>query len=226
MVWSYPERCSLVMWRKRMQPLVFLDNETTGHDPLMHLGSLTDTEVKLIPWHEIIEIGAIVANPKTFKILDTFEIKIAPRHPERCLSNLINHYPERAAKGEWDNAIPLYDAVQEFIAFCGKWELVHLIGQNFFFDWGFWKVALTVCGITSEDIKKIIHYKMIDVASMAVQELLTSGECYDPQNFSLRSGLLQRQLSLPPEPEPHTALDGAFQAYSVFLELRKLRSNR
>jgi len=208
------------------QPLIFLDLETTGHDPLKKLGLLSDTEVELMPWHEIIEIGAIAADPKSLEIFGTFEIKVAPRHPDRCLEDLINHYPERAAKGEWDEAVPLYDAIQEFIAFCGKWEMAHLIGQNFFFDWLFLKIAFMVCGVTDEDIRTHIHYKMLDTASMAVQELLTSGECYDPQNFSLRSGLLQKQLGLPPEPEPHTALNGAFQAHSVFLALRKIRSSR
>lgn len=206
-----------------MQPLLFLDLETTGHDPLKRFGLLTDTEVELVPWHEIIEIGAIAADPQSLKILDVFEIKVAPRHPERCLPDLINHYPKRAAKGEWDNAVPLYDAIQEFIVFCYKYEMVHLIGQNFFFDWSFLKIAFMVCGVEDEDIKKCIYYKMLDTASMAVQALLEHDECYDPRNFSLRSGLLQKQLRIPPEPEPHTALNGAFQAYNVFLALKKLR---
>ena len=75
--------------------LAFIDAETTGHNPLK---VVNDT---LVPWHEIVDLATVIVDPKECKILDEFEIKILPHNPERCLPNLVNNYPERAAAGEW-----------------------------------------------------------------------------------------------------------------------------
>jgi len=211
-----------------MQPLLFLDIETTGHEPLKRFGHLALTRDRkprtlLEPWHEIIEIGALWVDPHDFHVIQEFEEKIAPKFPERCLPDLINHYPERAARGEWKGVWSLEIVLTLFLAKCGHFERSHLVGQNFFFDWTFLTVALAQCGITEAEVSKVLHYKKMDTASMAVQALLGEGELYDPANFSLRSGRLQEVLGIKPEPLPHTALNGAYQAYNVFVKLQELK---
>ena len=196
-------------------PLLFLDLETTGHDPLRRLGD------KLVLWHEIIEIGAVAATSKTLEVLDVFETKVIPKHPRRCIPNIINHYPDRACRGEWKDAVPLASAIRELLAFCLSTHAgpFVLVGQNFCFDWSFLSVALTQCRFDSEDLEKFFHYAKLDTRSMAIQKLMgTTG--YDPKEFSLRAGLVQKHLGIQPEPKPHTALNGAYQAYELYKALR------
>lgn len=206
--------------------LLFLDVETTGHDTVRRIGFVEDIGCMLVPWHEIIEIGALAATVRGSTVLNKFEIKITPQHPERCIPNLINHYPERADAGEWDKAVSLKEGIDSLLTFCDNFDMIHLIGQNFFFDWSFLSIAFAECGISDETIQKYMHYKKIDTASMAVQELLKPAETYDPKNFSLRGGILQKRLNISPEPIPHTALNGAMQAFQLFIALREQRIAR
>ena len=199
-----------------MKPVwLFLDVETTGHDPLKRVGK------RLVMWHEIIEIGAVAAESKSLQVLGRFETKVAPEHPERCLPNLINDYHARAKRGEWEKALSLSEALHAFFLFCSACKVGPMapIGQNFFFDWSFLSVALTQCRFDSEDLEKFFHYAKLDTRSMAIQKLMgTTG--YDPKEFSLRAGLVQKHLGIQPEPKPHTALNGAYQAYELYKALR------
>ena len=205
---------------------LFLDIETTGHDTVRRIGLIEDVGCILVPWHEIIEIGVLAVSVESSNILKSFEIKIKPQHPERCIPNLINHYPRRVAKGEWDKAVSLKEGINSFLMFCDNFDMTHLIGQNFFFDWSFLSVAFAECNINEETIKKYIHYKKIDTASMAVQELLGTDDIYDPKNFSLRGGLIQKHLDIPQEPVPHTAMNGAMQAFQLFTALKEHHNAR
>ncbi|HEY4486659.1 MAG TPA: 3'-5' exonuclease [Candidatus Paceibacterota bacterium] len=200
-------------------PLLFLDTETTGHDPLRCVGG------SLAMWHEIIEVGMVAVASDTLNVLGNFEIKITPKHPERCLPDLINHYPARAARGEWNNAVSLPVAISELFLFCSERNVgpFALIGQNFFFDWSFLSVALATCAVAEDEWSKFFHYAKLDTRSMAVQEL-AGPEGYDPKDYSLRGGLLQKRLCIPPEPLPHTALNGAYQAYHLYKALAQKKS--
>lgn len=207
-------------------PLLFLDLETTGHDPLKLVNGV------LAPWHEIIEIGGVFVEQRSLVKLDEFDMKVRPEHPERCLPNLVNDYPERAKRGEWDNAFTQRGAIWIFLGgYCAKMNsvmnsVVIPAGQNFFFDWSFLVVAFAGCGIDEKVWQKYLHYTRLDTRSMAVQELLKPDEVYFPNNYSLRNPRLSEVLGLPPEPYPHRALNGAHQAYLVYKALRELKRKR
>lgn len=199
-------------------PLLFLDVETTGHDPLRRVRN------SLVTWHEIIEIGAIAATGGTLQIFGSFETKVKPEHPERCLPALINGYQERARQGEWHNAPSLGHAIFSFLSFCRKINPGPFIlaGQNISFDWSFLSVAFAECGLHEDRFAsaEYFHYARLDTRSMAVQKFCGE-EGYDPDDFSLRAGLLQKRLDIKPEPLPHTALNGAMQAYELYKALQK-----
>jgi len=210
--------------------LAFTDLETTGHDPLRKLEYMGADF--LIPWHEIIEIGCVVADADTLAVIGSFERKVMPTHPERCIPNIINHFPERLARGEWVDAFSLKEAMAAFLErlklltrLSGKTS-VTLIGQNFTFDWAFLSVALAKCGIDESEWSKAFHYSRKDTSSMALQEVLRGEMPYDPKEYSLRGGILQKKLGILPEPEPHTALAGAHLAHHTYLRLRELRNSR
>lgn len=199
-------------------PLFFTDLETTGHDPLKRIGN------HLIRWHEIIDIGGIMVDQKTLQILATFEAKIIPKHPERCLPNLINDYLARAMRGEWKDALPLETVIKLLFGFINQFHAVCIPGgQNWFFDWNFLSVAFAWCGISEKEWRKYFHYTRFDTRSMAIQELLAVHETYDPEEFSLRNGRLLERLEIEPEPEVHKAINGAMKAFEIYKKLRKLR---
>lgn len=200
-------------------PLFFIDLETTGHDPIKRIDD------KLVRWHEIIDIGGIMVDPNTLLISDTFERKVTPEHPERCLPNLVNNYPARAIKGEWDKALPIETAIDLFFKFIEQFNTVCIPGgQNWFFDWSFLSVAFAWCKISEEKWRQHLHYTRFDTRSMAIQELLPADEAYNPDEFSLRNGHLLKQLGIKPEPKVHRAINGAMKAYEVYKKLRELRS--
>lgn len=196
--------------------LCFIDLETTGHDPLKRAG---DT---LILWHEIIDMAAIIADFQSLEIVAEFEIKVSPKHPERCLPNLVNNYQIRAEQGEWYYTPSLSIAIFKFFNFCQEHGGVNVpIGQNFSFDWSFLNVAFAWCGIVESEWKKVFHYARLDTRSMAVQELIGNRD-YDPDDYSLRNDRLSSLLGIKPESYPHTALNGARQSYMIYKKLREL----
>ncbi len=204
-------------------PFVFIDVETTGHDPLRRMGS------SLALWHEIIDIGALIVDSCSFEVISTFSALVKPEYPERCLPGLINHYPRRAAAGEWDSAVSLAQMVDSFLRWCesaGKGNLVVPVGHNFFFDWNFLIVAFAWCGIQEDGWARCLHYTRVDTRSMAVQELWTPGTSYDPGAYSLRHNILAGVLGISPEPVPHRALNGARQSLAVFQKLAERKRGR
>lgn len=209
----------------------FPDVETTGHDALAYAGASNTGDVLLRPRHEIIDIGCVLADGNTLEIMAEFSVRVNPRHPERCepYADKINHFISRSQAGEWDTAVSLADALELFFSWltkCAHGTTPILQGQNFTFDWNFLTAAFAACDIAEEEWGKYFHYSRGDVRSMAVQELWVPETPFDPKDYSLRGGLLQKALNLPPEPMPHRALNGAHQAYRAFKALRELRKNR
>ncbi len=201
----------------KANPLCFLDVETTGHDPLKRRGD------KLIPWHEIIDLAAVFADPHSLDFVGGLSVLVKPEHPERCLPNLVNDYQRRALCGKWDNAASLSEALQYLLGDCSRFDSVVIpVGQNFFFDWSFLSVGFAWCNVSESEWGKYLHYSRLDTRSMAVQELLKPGEVYNPAEFSLRNDILSTRLGIPPEPYPHEASNGAYQSYLVYKKLREL----
>lgn len=196
----------------------FMDLETTGHDPLKRVGDI------LIPWHEIIEIGVVVVDQPNLEELGEFNQKVKPEHPERCLPGLVNDYPVRAERGEWNDAYCLSETLEKLFHFFGQWEAtIILAGHNFFFDWNFLQTAFAWCSVLEDKWRKYIHYSRLDTRSMGVQELLGPDEIYYPSKFSIRSGRISEQLGIEPEPHPHKALNGARQALEIYKKLYELK---
>lgn len=198
----------------------FLDIETTGHDPL-----LQQPDGQLVTWHEIIDLALIVTNQK-LKILGKFDQKVIVKHPERCIPNIINNFPERLAMGEWDTAKDLKETLQSLLCFVSGFGKIIIVGQNPSFDIAFLKVALCHCGHTNDHWDKYFHYAPLDTKSMAVQALLGPDDNYDPSSFSLRNSLLSERLGIESEPIPHKAVNGAMQSYNVFKALRNLKEQK
>lgn len=205
--------------------LAFIDIETTGHDPLK-LATLRGRDVALVPWHEIIDLGCIFARSDTLEIAGEFQTLIVADHPERCIPDIINHYPQRRERGEWDDSLPLSDALRDFFSACqthGGGSVVIPGGQNWFFDWSFLTVAFAFCEMDEKEWRKYLHYKKFDTASMAIEACREPGTYLDMAQFSLRKGKLQEMLGIEPEPMPHCALNGARQALEVFRKLDALK---
>jgi DNA polymerase III epsilon subunit-like protein len=201
-------------------PFVFLDLETTGHEPVRRVGGL------LVPWNEIIEVGAVAVEQGTFEESESFEAKVNPEHPERCIPDIINRYPERARDGDWDGAHGLGSTLRSFLDWCrgvSPHQPVFPIGQNPSFDWSFLTVAFVWCGIRESEWSRNLHYAHLDTRSMAVHALWQPGTPYVPSDFSLRTDALATNLRIPPEPLPHEALNGARKAAEVFRRLRERR---
>lgn len=206
-----------------IHPLVFLDVETTGHEPVRKDRNRAGG---LMLWNEIIDLAAVRYDPVQRKISGKYERKVIPQCPERCIRNIINHYPERALAGEWDDAVLLKDCIDGLFAFLREEPVPVLGGQNFFFDWTFMTAALASCGYAERDWSDVIHYSRFDTRSMAMQELWVPGTPYQPNDWSIRNDLLVQRLGIEPEPPVHTAINGALKSLEVFQALEKLRGSR
>ena len=167
--------------------LSFIDTETTG----LELN------------HELIEIGVIRARKDDFKILEEWEIKIKPRHPELADPEAlkINHYSEE----EWQKAVDLETALKIFLE---KTANTILVGHNLLFDWFYIHKSLAEC-----NLKPTFYYKGLDTFSFGWQKLRQSP---DFQRLSLSEmadyfGILREKS--------HSALDDARTTYKVFLKL-------
>lgn len=208
--------------------LGFIDVETTGHDPIAQIRVEGKTLIQ--PWHEIIDLACVFVRTPEFEIAGEFSTLVKPEHPEHhdLKTTPITNFPNRWRGGEWNDAPSLDSAIKGLFQACrmyaGEKAVVVPGGQNFFFDWSFLSTAFALLGIENDEHAKYIHYKRIDVASMAIQELWDPRTPLDMSKFSLRSGLLQETLGIEPEPKPHYAINGALQAYWTFKKLseRKL----
>lgn len=208
--------------------LAFIDFETTGHIPLRRVRAGDRFLCEL--WNEIIDIGAVFVDPATLlPVGEDFSVLVKPEHPERCIPDIINHYPKRAAKGEWDNAVSLEEGIRGLLKRCrqcGNTTVPAPGGQNFTFDWNFLSSALAFLGIEEEELNKHLSYKRFETGAMGMQELWDPRTPLDLSDYSLRSGKFQAALGLPPEPMPHRAINGAYQSYYVFKALTERKMVR
>jgi len=205
-------------------PFLFLDLETTGHDPLRRVG---DT---LVPWHEIIDMGWVLADSRDLRFIADGQVKMHPAHPERCLPRLVNNYQTRAARGQWNEALPLSSGIRTLLEFVGRQvgpgRVTILRGQNFFFDWQFLSVACAWVGVSMAELEAYFHYSRLDNRSMAVQELFAPDTQYCPDDYSMRTSRLLEALGIEPEPAVHTAINGARKAHEVATALNELKRAR
>ncbi len=135
----------------RQRPLVFIDLETTGVNPLRH---------------EILEVGCLVANGETFKKIEEYNAKVKPIHIETADPEAlkINGYsPER-----WGEAKELKEAIER-LAKIAPGGIIS--GWNISFDWSFLERAFANFRISHG-----FDYHKLDVQSIAYSKLYGKGE--------------------------------------------------
>ena len=174
----------------RERPIAITDLETTGLDPSIH---------------EIIEIGLVLIDQSTFKILDTLDLKVKPEHIETAGATAlkINGYNE----ADWRDAVPLSEAIAQYVA---KTKDAIFCASPVTFDWAFIAEALRKTNLVHE-----MDYHRLDIFSMAWQALRHTGL----EKFN--GDYLAEFFGLPKEPPVHRAINGAMKDYEIFKKLMK-----
>lgn len=177
----------------RQRPLIFLDLETTGLE---------------VQKHEILEIGAIKANPqKPFSKIAELSLKVRPEHIENADKQALKivGYSEK----EWEGALGLKEALKQLEEFGQDGVLT---GFNVSFDWAFLDKAYFALGKQDP-----FYYHRLDVMPMAYLTLFSKRSI---KRFSL--GEMARAFGVP-EFQKHRALDDARVTYNIFKKLFKLK---
>ena len=173
------------------RPIAITDIDTTGTDP--------DT-------HEIIEIGLVLVDQNTLEVIDTYEVKVRPEHPETATPEAlkVNGYDP----ANWQDAVPLAEAMTEYAR---RTREAMFLAHNVSFDWPFMAKAFRKTGIRSE-----MDYHRLCNMTLAWGLLRKKGLTKVNQNK------VAEFLGVEPEPEVHRAINGAMTAYRVFRVLAKL----
>ncbi len=175
------------------RPLAITDVETTGFDAQVH---------------EVIEIGLIVADQKTLKVLGEWSAKVKPRHirtaAEKALK--INGYN----KLDWADGLDLEEAMK---IYSKKTKNAIFLAHNSFFDWSFVTEAFKSTGVEDHT-----DYHRLDLFSI-VWSRNRLKQLKGLTKFNLSE--LCKYFDIEPEPMPHRALNGARKALKV---LRKIQS--
>lgn len=172
----------------RTRNIIITDLETTGLDASIH---------------EIIEIGALLVDIETLKVMHELSIKVLPTNIQTASFKAleVNGYNELA----WRNAIHLLDAIELYSA-CAKDAI--FCSHNVAFDWSFMQAAFRKTGV-----QDTIDYHRLDIFTMAYTSLKNSRL----EKFSLNEIALR--LGIDKEPTPHRAINGALVAYEIFKRL-------
>lgn len=188
------------------RPIAFTDLETTGTEYLSGSGE------GIIPWHEICEVGLVVARQSDLKILHTLNEKVKIRFPERMTakSQEVNGYNET----DWRDAKELEEVL---IAYNVLASDAIFVSHNATFDWGFLNVAFAKHHITPR-----LDYHRIDLWTYAKAILDASGYKLD----SYRLPDICKFLQISEEPMPHRAINGAMAAYRIYAALNPLMPNQ
>lgn len=192
-------------WAER--PLAFTDLETTGLEKLRNYFRGSE---HLYRWHEICEIGLVLANQKTLEIIDTWSAKVFIDFPHQMSPEAlaVNGYNEVVWKKE---AIGLYAALAEYSR---RAKDAVFVSQVDTFDWTFLEIAFTVWQMPLP-----IERHKRDFPSYVAGVL--EGKGYpELESYSLRN--IAKFLGLSDEPMPHRALNGAKQLYECYKKLREL----
>lgn len=176
----------------RSRPIAITDLETTGVDPAVH---------------EIVEIGLVLIDQSTFKILDTLDVKVKPKHLEVAteFALKLNGYNE----ADWCDALSLEEAVALYIA---KTKDAIFCASPVTFDWSFIEAAFKKTKLAHE-----MDYHRLDIFSMAWQTLRHT----DLEKFN--GDALMKFFGLEPEPPVHRAINGAMKDYEIFTKLMEYR---
>ena len=154
--------------------------------------------------YEILEIGLVVFEQKSFKIIDTLNIKVKPEHIEINVPAALAKNGYREREDEWKSAITLAEAIK---VYAEKTKDCVFCAYNATFDWGFMNDAFKVTGV-----KDTMDYHHLDLMSMALMK-------YGEKLSSLSMNHVSKIAGIPEEPLPHLALNGAMQGYYLYKAL-------
>lgn len=171
--------------------LAITDAETTGFDAQIH---------------EIIELGLVLVDQKSLKVLDEFEIKIKPQHiktaSEKALK--VNGYN----KLDWLEAMDLKEAMK---IYSEKTKNAVFLAHNSFFDWSFITEAFK-----STRVEDYTDYHRLDLFSIA----WSANRIKKLKNLSkFNLSEMCKYFGIQPEPMPHRAINGARKELEVLKKL-------
>jgi len=151
--------------------------------------------------NEILEIGVVLYRPETDTHTE-WSVKVKPERIEDAHPKAleINGYTEKA----WTKAVTIEHALKELNKKCGP--NATFLAYNATFDWSFLEVASARTGIALP-----FQYHRLCVMSMARKLLRLP-------SYTLKN--VCEHLQIPPEPSVHRALNGARNAYEVYLKLK------
>jgi len=172
--------------------------------------AMTDLETSgdIFGVHEILEIGFVLFDPKTFDIFDSYNRKVKPEKIENAVQAAIdyNGYNEK----NWKDAISLKEAMEEYAKRAGEGVFC---SYNVSFDWGFINNAFLKSGLENP-MSTFENHDRLDLLSIAWDRGLKN-----EKSWSLKSAC--QLFGVEPEPEPHNALNGAMTAYKLFRKLQE-----
>lgn len=174
------------------RPIAITDVETTGLEPKEH---------------EIIDIGLAIVDQNTLELINVFESKVKPHHPETGTKEafVINGYNE----ADWRCAKELGDVMRFYMRLTKD---AMFAAHNITFDWSFVKEALDTTGV-----ENTMDYHRVDLFTIALEVLRYSGL----QKFNMNE--VAKRLGVSPEPMPHTGINGAMNEYEIYKRLRLLQ---
>ncbi len=173
------------------RPLAITDIETTGLDAQIH---------------EIIEIGLIVVNQRTLRVLDKFESRVSPTYIETAIPKAleINGYNEK----DWENTPTLKEVMKTYAK---KTESAIFLAHNITHDWSFIQEAFK-----KTEVENLMDYHRIDLLTLAWSKVSKL-----PNLTKLRLSDMCKYFGIPTEPEPHRAINGAQKELEVLKKLLK-----
>lgn len=174
----------------RERPLIFIDLEMSGLDPTKH---------------EILEVGALVINPKTFEIDKEYEVRVKPEHIETADKKALEINGYKTA--DWQEAKPLKQVLLELNELAPGGIIV---GWNISFDRTFLEVAWR-----QNEIQPSFDYHTLDVQTLAWAKFLPEKK---PQELKLSEACQYLGIE---RKDRHRAMADIKATYEVFKMLIK-----
>lgn len=186
------------------RPIAFTDLGTTGLEKFRK----QDPAIRhLTSWHEIFEIGLVLANQKTLEVIDTWNTKVKIQYPHRMTPQArdFNGYNDE----DWRDAVDLETALEEYAK---RTKEAIFAAHNSIFDcWGFLEAAFTAnCVEHKLDFRRICVWNRSQATLEAKGYRLDSYRLDDVAEF----------LKLGREPLPRRAINGAMKACEVYKALQ------
>lgn len=181
-----------------MERLAFIDTETTGLNPF---------------FHEVIEIGCVIVEPKpslfgTVEYVETaaLDIRVIPQHIERAepAALRVNGYNDR----DWSDALPPKEALERL---AGAANGAAFIAQNVTFDWTF---LAAMADRAKMPFERVFGYRKLDLISLVMGKY--AGRQDGPPRYNLKT--LCEFYGVRNE-NAHTALADARAAFAIYRKI-------